>query len=218
VRRLAYASIACLAGAGLAVYAATRVWSVEVTPRPGLSDLRADTTGADAQPWLVALALIALAGPGALLATRGVVRRLLGALIALAGLGVAVAAVTGRVGLDPGAAGAGATVWPVACVLGGALVVLAGVDAARRGHEWPAMSSRYERHPVPPPRAGSADGSGPSPAAGRRGAGGPARGDEPATGLTGSAGDAGRTPSEEAPVDTRAAWDALDRGDDPTVR
>ena len=201
-RRLAYAAVAYLAGAGLALYGATRVWSVEVTPRPGLSDLRTSTTGADAQPWLVALALIALAGPGALLATRGLIRRLLGGLIVVAGLGVVIAAIAGRLGTDPGAAGAGATVWPVACVLGGALVVAGGVAAARHGHEWAAMSARYERRPVPPPGTGAAAGSWPSPAVGPGGS--------PAT--------PGGPPSDSAPVDTRAAWDALDRGDDPTAR
>ncbi len=262
VRRLAHAAVAGLAGAGLALYGATRVWSVEVTPRPGLSDLRTSTTGADAQPWLIALALIALAGPGALLATRGPVRRLLGGLIALVGLGVAITAIVGRAGTDPGAAGAGATVWPIACVAGGALVVLTGVGAARHGHEWPAMGSRYERRPVPPPRAGSIAGSGPSPATGpgpsaaagsgpsaAAGSGpsaaagsGPSAaagsGPSPAAGPTesptpatdridgspaaardGRPGD-GPIPAGDpaAPIDTRAVWDALDRGDDPTTR
>jgi uncharacterized membrane protein (TIGR02234 family) len=270
VRRLAHAAVAGLAGAGLALYGATRVWAVEVTPRPGLSDLRTSTTGADAQPWLIALALIALAGPGALLATRGLVRRLLGGLIALVGTGVAAAAISGRAGVDPGAAGAGATVWPVACVVGGALVVMAGVGAARHGHEWPAMGSRYERRPVPPPRTSPVAGPRPFPAAGptadsgaqvpgRAGAAashaagptsdagmeaagrtdgtgekttgrtgsaseelssaagqddGPGRGGASAVERSGGASAAGR--DGPAPIDTRAVWDALDRGDDPT--
>jgi uncharacterized membrane protein (TIGR02234 family) len=203
VKRLAHAAIACLAGAGLALFGATRIWAVEVTARPGLPDLRASTTGAQAQPWLIALALIALAGTGALLATRGAARRLLGGLIAASGLGVAVAAIAGRLAVDPGAAGAGATVWPIACVLGGALVVLAGVGAARHGQEWPAMGSRYERRPVPPPGTGLGAGSGPSPAAG------PGEGPNPGPG--------GAEGGPE-PVDTRAVWDALDRGEDPTAR
>ena len=217
VRRLAHAAILCVAGAGLAVYGATRVWSVRVTPRPGLSDVRDAATGADAQPWLIALALIALAGTGALLATRGVVRRLLGGLIALTGLGVAVAAVAGRLGTDPGDAGAGGTVWPIACVLGGALVVLAGVGAARRGHEWPAMGSRYERHPVPSSRTGTAAGSGPSPAAGRSGEPG-TPGAGPGAAAAGPRDGSGTQRDDGDPVDTRAVWDALDRGDDPTAR
>ena len=186
--RLVHAVVACLAGAGLALYAATRVWSVAVTTRPGLPDLRSSTTGAAAQPWLLALAVVALAGTGALLATRGVLRRGLGGLLIAVGAGVAVAAITARAGLTGGASIAG----PIACVLGGALIVAGGLGAARRGHEWPAMGARYERRAVPSSGAGPAARSEPSAAAG----------------LPASAG-----PSS---ADNRAVWDALDRGDDPT--
>jgi hypothetical protein len=272
--KLAHATVACLAGAGLALLGATRVWSVQVTPRPGLSDLRTSATGADAQPWLVALALIALAGAGALLATRGAVRRGLGLLIMVIGAGLAVVAVVGRAGTEPGEAGAGATVWPIACVLGAALVTLAGLGAARHGHRWPVMGARYERRPVPWPADRPGDHSGPSPAAGRDGAtrsgatagageaGGAGAGDRDTGGGARRAGDhggggvgagdrdtggggarragdhggggvgagerdsgggddggeAGLRAAGAAPVDNRAWWDALDRGDDPTAR
>ena len=264
--RLAHAVVACLAGAGLAVFGATRVWTVQVTPRPGLPDLRAPATGADAQPWLIALALIALAGAGAMLATRGVVRRGLGGLLALVGAGIAVAAIAGRAGTDAGAAGAGAAIWPIACVLGGALVALAGLGAARHGHRWPVMGARYERRPVSRPSGGPGGGSGPSPSAGptpgsRSGAAksaasaaagsesgaltgseaGAAAGSEagavarqaaggaagPGAGIaarsetgsdSGPGGARGSGRAGETPVDTRAVWDALDRGDDPTAR
>jgi uncharacterized membrane protein (TIGR02234 family) len=194
-RQLGTSVLACVAGAGLALYAVTRVWSIEVTVRPGLSDLRATTTGAAHEPWLVGLALVALAGAGALLATRGLPRRLLGALLALVGAGVAAGAVIGRSGLDPGAAGAGATFWPIACVVGGALIVLGGLVAARHGHLWPAMGSRYERRPAAP-ADDATDKVRPAATAGLNNGGEPA-GDR---------------------VDTRAVWDALDRGVDPTER
>jgi uncharacterized membrane protein (TIGR02234 family) len=163
--------VACLAGAGLAAYAATRVWSVDVVTRPGMSDLRTTRTGADLEPWLIGLAVVALAGTGALLATHGRVRRGLGVLLALAGAGVVAGAIAGRVGLEAGSA---SPVWPIACALGGAIVVAGGVTAARFGHQWPAMSARYERRPA-------------------------------------------RTAPADTPADHRAAWDALDRGDDPTA-
>jgi uncharacterized membrane protein (TIGR02234 family) len=199
-RRLGYAVLACAAGAGLAIYAATRTWSLQVVTRPGLPDLRTARTGAEQMPLLVGVALVALAGAGALLATRGTVRRALGGLLALAGVAVAVVAIVGRAGLDPGRAGAEATVWPVACVLGGAMIVAAGLAAARHGHRWPAMSSRYERGEVPPPPAEPGAGTGPLPAAGHT---------RPHT---------PRDQQADAAIDTRAAWDALDRGDDPTLR
>ncbi|MCY1138736.1 Trp biosynthesis-associated membrane protein [Actinoplanes sp. Pm04-4] len=172
--------LACLAGAGLAAYGATRTWSVQVTQRPGLSDLRTAETGTDVAPWLLGLALVGLAGTGALLATHGGLRRGLGGLLTLAGLGVAAAAIAGRAGLDTGDAGAGGTFWPVACALGGAVIALGGLTAARHGHRWPRMSARYDRKPAAP------------------------SGEPAPAGLN------------TKPVDNRAAWDSLDRGDDPT--
>ncbi|GLW27150.1 Trp biosynthesis-associated membrane protein [Actinoplanes regularis] len=174
------AIVACLAGAGLTLYAVTRTWSLTVEHRAGLSDLSTARTGADEQPWLIGLAVVALAGAGALLATRGVFRRVVGGLLTLAGAGVVVGAVLARSGLTAGEAGAGAWSWPVACVLGGVAIAAGGFLAARHGHQWAAMSSRYER--------------------------------TPATAAT-----VRRESSELEPADNRAAWDALDRGDDPTV-
>ncbi|GID93693.1 Trp biosynthesis-associated membrane protein [Amorphoplanes digitatis] len=144
-RRLTATVLLCAAGAGLTIYGVTRTWSEIVTERPGLSALRAVRTGADLEPWVIGLALVALAGAGALPATRGLPRRVLGGLLALAGLGIAAGAIAGRAGLDTGSAGAGATVWPVACVAGGLLILLGGLAAARYGHEWPGMGARYER-------------------------------------------------------------------------
>jgi uncharacterized membrane protein (TIGR02234 family) len=180
-RSYAWTLAACLAGAALSAYAVTRTWSLQLTPRTGMSDLRTARTGADAEPWVIGLALVALAGAGALLATRGVARRVLGVLLALAGAGVAAGAVIGRLSVSPGKAGAGADVWPIACVLGGLIIVAGGVTAARLGHRWPTMSARYDRKPVAPAQVRR---SSPDP--------------------------------ELAPADHRAAWDAIDRGDDPT--
>jgi uncharacterized membrane protein (TIGR02234 family) len=209
MNRLATASITCLAGAGLALYAATRVWSVQVTERPGLPELRTTGTGADAQPWLMALALIALAAPGALLATRGLLRRLLGGLIVVVGGGIAVATIAARLGTDAGAATGAATLGPIACVGGAALIVVAGLDAARHGHRWPTMGARYERRTVPPPARRPGVASEPSAAPGPQlpPAAGPAREDP----------DVGPVEGRPTAVDTRAVWDALDRGDDPTT-
>jgi uncharacterized membrane protein (TIGR02234 family) len=184
-RSYALTLAACSAGAALSAYAVTRTWSLHLTPRTGMTDLRTARTGADAEPWVIGLALVALAGTGALLATRGVVRRVLGALLSLAGAGIAAGAVDARATVDSGSAGAGATLWPALCVLGGLVIVAGGVTAARLGHTWPAMSARYDRKPVAPSHR--------TPAA--RSAAGP----------------------DLAPADHRSAWDALDRGDDPTA-
>jgi uncharacterized membrane protein (TIGR02234 family) len=191
-RSYALTLIACLAGAGLVLYAASRTWSLQVVTRPGMSDLRTARTGADLEPWLIGLALVALAGTGALLATSGRVRRGLGGLLALVGAGIVVGALLGRSGLDTGEAGTKGVLWPVVCVLGGAIVAAGGVTAARFGHRWPGMSARYERKMAPAPTARAAAESEPSATPG---------------------GERGET---SRPVDNRVAWDALDRGDDPT--
>ncbi|MFC8619195.1 Trp biosynthesis-associated membrane protein [Micromonospora purpureochromogenes] len=175
-RELTYAVLLSLAGAGLACWAATRTWSVEVTPRGSLPSARQGHTGADLLPWLSALALVGLAGGGAVLATRGRVRRLLGGLLAL--LGAAVAA-GGGYGLVAAFDGEVSRQWPALCLLGGVLAALGGALTAARGQRWPAMGARYERSGTEAPAG------------------------------------ADRRPATER--GTREAWDALDRGEDPTV-
>ncbi|MER7460445.1 Trp biosynthesis-associated membrane protein [Micromonospora sp. NPDC126480] len=175
-RELTYAVLLGLAGAGLAVWAATRTWAVDLASRPApLPPVREARSGADLLPWLPALALVALAGCGAVLATRGRVRRLLGGL--LAGLGAAVAA-GGGYGLGAGFVGEVDRRWPALCLVGGMLALAGGLLTAARGARWPAMGARYERRTRP---------AEPAPVAG------------PVTGAR-----------------TTDAWDALDRGEDPT--
>jgi uncharacterized membrane protein (TIGR02234 family) len=225
-RSFAVALLLGLAGAGLAIYGATRTWSLQVIVRPGLPDLRTARTGADDFPLLIGLALVALAGAGALLATRGVVRRVLGGLLAVVGAGVILQTLTGRIGLDAGRAGAGATTWPIVCALGGAMIVAGGLAAAAQGHRWPTMGARYERRPAPRPLAGqvtSAEApaaSGSVPSAEALAASGPVPSAE--SPAAAGPGEGPPTPeariAEPAPTDTRAVWDALDRGEDPTAR
>ena len=145
-----------------------------------------------------ALALVGLAAAVAVFAVRGFGRRLVGALLALAGAGAAVVSIgaaTGSAALDHRAAAAvglsQATVgqvshaaWPWLAALGGVLLLLAGVLVITRGRDWPGMSSRYE---APTGRRVVAPG-----AAAKR--------------------TAGTEPS--SPNDL---WKALDRGEDPTA-
>ncbi|MFG3420694.1 Trp biosynthesis-associated membrane protein [Micromonospora sp. NPDC048063] len=179
-RELTYAVLLCVAGAGLAFWASTRTWAVELTARPTpLPPVRDARTGAGLLPWLPALALVGLAGGGAVLATRGRSRRLLGAL--LCGLGAAVAA-GGGYGLVAGFDGEVSRHWPALCLVGGVLAAAGGLLTALRGRRWPAMGARYER---------------------------PARGG----GVPAARGEDGRVTGRR----TTEAWDALDRGEDPTV-
>jgi disulfide bond formation protein DsbB len=181
-RELVVALLLCLAGAALAVYAAGRTWAVDVTPRPApLPAVRTERTGGDLVPWVSALAVVGLAGAGAVLATRGRTRRLVGALLVLVGLGVAAGGAYGLV-VQSGPVGPTA---PLLCLFGGLVAATGGALTVVRGQRWPGLGARYES----PLRAGT-------PAAGPD-SGGPERVE-------------GRS--------TSAAWDALDRGEDPTVR
>ncbi|MEU2610866.1 Trp biosynthesis-associated membrane protein [Micromonospora sp. NPDC007271] len=163
----------CLAGAGLSLWAVTRTWSVELAARGSLPPVRHARAGADLLPWVSALALVGLAGGGAVLATRGRLRRLLGGLLTLVGLAVAAG---GGYGLTAAVGGGVGRQWPALVLVGGLFAAAGGVFTALRGDGWPAMGARYERSARPA--------------------------------------DTGRPAVERG---TRDAWEALDRGEDPTV-
>ena len=183
-RGLAYAVVLCLAGAGLALYAATRTWNVEVTARPApLPALHTVHRGA---AWLAPVAVVGLAAAGALVATRGTARRAVGVLLILIGAGLASG---GGQGL------AGSRLWPALCLVGGFAVALAGGLAVARGRTWPALGARYERGRGRCSLSESASASAFS-----------APGDWPAPAV------------QDGPVASAQAWDALDRGEDPTLR
>ncbi|MEV4755567.1 Trp biosynthesis-associated membrane protein [Micromonospora sp. NPDC049559] len=184
-RALTYAVLCCLAGAALALYAATRVWLVELTERPApLPVLRDARTGGELLPWLPALALVGLAGGGAVLATRATARRLVGLLLLLVALGVAAGGAYGVLALDRGD---GSAAWPLLCALGGLVATAGAALTAVRGQRWPTMGARYER---------------------------------PATSAAAPRPAEGASAGRDTRLDARrtvAAWDALDRGEDPTV-
>jgi hypothetical protein len=95
-------------------------------------------TGSDRYPWLAALALVALAGGGALLATKGLVRTAIGGLLLFSGVGI-VLAVALAVARDA------APFWPVVAALGGLAVFDAGWLTVYKGRSWASMGARYER-------------------------------------------------------------------------
>lgn len=207
-RPLAYAVLLCLAGAGLALFAATRTWAAEVISRPApLPPVRLTRTGGDLLPWLPALAVVGLAGAGAVLATRGLPRRIVGGLMALVGvamaLGAGFALLNPPTGVDP-ATGADLVTdptgpaWPLLCGVGGLALAGGGVWTLARGQRWPAMGARYER---------GADTATPelstSGAVDRPTGGGRAR---PSGGI-----------GQPGGRDLIESWDALDRGEDPTL-
>ena len=186
-REFGLALAAGAAGAGLVLLAMAQPWAraslVTATPLPAN---HITVTGRELTPAAAALAIVALACLAAVIATRGLVRRAIGALLAAAGAfiaaGAAAAVRQAHVAATAAAHSLGplsgtrpelsAFPWWAAAAAGGLVIVTVGALTMWRGTRWPAMSSRYERP------------------------GGPARlGNDPAT-----------------------AWDALDRGADPTLR
>ena len=154
-----------------------------------------DVSGRTVEPALTALGLVALAGAVAVLATRGIARRIVGVLLAAAAAAMGWRALvglqavsasrarslvsdarTGAAGLDPARAPR-VTVhaeWPL-IALGCALALLAaGIAVAMSGQRWAGLSRRYEA----PETSSEAD----------------------------------RQRSDAM------LWNALDRGDDPTAR
>ncbi|MEO3812876.1 Trp biosynthesis-associated membrane protein [Sphaerisporangium sp. B11E5] len=189
-RALAGFVVAGAAGAGVALIAGGRTWATaQFFGAPGVRAAPVEVAGNDLVPALGPLALAAFAAVVAVLATRGVWRSVVGAVVALCGAALAVSALRGasagqvvavareRVTLAAGEQVTVATtwLWPALAALGGAALAGAGVVAVLRGRRWPGMSTRYDR-PV------------------------------------GGTGDGPRTPHEG----DRGLWEALDRGEDPT--
>lgn len=120
-----------------------------------------DVTGVPA-----ALAIVGLAALVAVFAVRRAGRFVVATLLALSGAGIVAAALLGASdssALDEQAAQASGdtaasvdalshTAWPYVAVVGGVLILVAGLLALCYGRLWPAMSGRYERGTTPQPR------------------------------------------------------------------
>ncbi|GAA4333930.1 TIGR02234 family membrane protein [Streptomyces venetus] len=162
---LAVALLAGALGAAVALLATRQQWAEGTATVAGgafpLSAKGSDVTGVPA-----ALAIVGLAALVAVFAVRRAGRLVVAALLALSGAGIVAAALIGASdgsALDEKAAEASGdtsasvaalshTAWPYVAVVGGVLLLLAGVLALRYGRLWPAMSGRYERGGAPAPR------------------------------------------------------------------
>jgi len=164
-RSLAVALLCGALGAAVALLATRQQWSQGTATVAGgsfpLTAKGSDVTGVPA-----ALAIVGLAALVAVFAVRRTGRLVVAALLTLSGGGTVVAALLGAsdtAALDEQAARASGdtsatvhalshTAWPYVAVVGGALILLAGLLALRYGRLWPAMSGRYERSGAPRPR------------------------------------------------------------------
>jgi uncharacterized membrane protein (TIGR02234 family) len=154
-------------GAGVALLLSLRDWQTVTTPRAGRPPDVLGLDGRAVDSASTAIALVALAGVVAVLATRGVIRRLVGALVVLAGAGLVWRA---SVALSPISAArarslvrdrhetvntAGVVprvdvhaVWPALSLVCGFFVLASGALIALCGHRWQVMSARYEPTPA----------------------------------------------------------------------
>jgi uncharacterized membrane protein (TIGR02234 family) len=227
-RELAAAVVAGAAGAAVALLALRQAWAHVLTaaPRPMQASVQA-VTGSAIAPFAEGLAIAALATLLAVLATAGLARRLAGLLLAALGVGLAASVLTistaaalaaasaqsgpattpgstagsttqgdGTPGLAaPGLTGfprhatLAAAGWQALAVTGALLIILAGAVVFWRARQMATMSARYD---LP----GSAETAG--------GSAGATPLDEPGQG-------------EPARADAATLWEALSRGDDPTV-
>ena len=144
-----------LAGAGLAAVAGSRDWATSRGDAAGIR-VEASVSGSESQPLVAALALVALASWGVLLA-RGWVRRVLAVVGLLASAGALVAVVLGFSAAQDDAVAAamaqGATgdtfvtslsAWYYLAGVGALLSAAAFGVAAVRSPRWPAMGSKYD--------------------------------------------------------------------------
>ncbi len=142
-----------------------RTWQTVTVSRPRpLVDAVGHVSGHTLDAAITGLAVVGLAGVVAVVATRGLARRLVGVLLALAGLFMmwraahdipAVSADRGRSLATSGNSGVGIDAsssvhvvvsagWPAAAIVAGGLVAAGGVLIVLRGGEWSGMSTRYE--------------------------------------------------------------------------
>ena len=193
--RLFGAIVLLLLAAAVVLWSSSRVtWVSQVVE--GLPGPRTSTgDGATAEPILVPWALLCLAAVGGLLATSGWGRRVVGTLVAVAGLWAVLRGAAGLadpasealpVGVRPGDRPLPAEAvlpGPLLGVLGGLLMLGAGLLAARHAAVLPRLGARYDAPGAPAAR-----------------------------GAEGGAGEGRRAPGDP----DRALWEALDEGRDPT--
>ncbi|WP_346053689.1 Trp biosynthesis-associated membrane protein [Amycolatopsis dongchuanensis] len=138
-------AVLLLLGAAALWGASRLVWSAEQHDR-GVRGVVLEThTGAQVQGALVPLAVLAVAGVAGAVATGGWPRRVLGVLLALAGLWACWLAVDG---LSFGGFPAGTPGWQIftgrgLALLGGILVLLGGLIATRKAGSMPRLGARY---------------------------------------------------------------------------
>jgi uncharacterized membrane protein (TIGR02234 family) len=216
-RGLVAALVGVAIGGTLILLASGRVWSTAAVHVPGASVADVSVTGHAVEPSLPALGVALLALAVAVIAASGAVRRLVGALVALVG-GIAMgAAIAGRGAVSSaltdheiGDAGipvhGSANGWWLVAMLGGLIAVLVGLAVALRSRQLAEMGPKYE---APQPRSAQAVAAEPVDTAASPDAQSAASSDAQSA--------ASPDARSAASPDAQSAWEALDRGEDPTT-
>jgi uncharacterized membrane protein (TIGR02234 family) len=156
-----------LVSAGAVSVGVSEPWVTATATVTGLPVISASVDGADVDPLAGALGFVLLAGLGAVVATRGRVRRGLGVLIVVAAAIVLAAAVhpgdtqrgieqaLAAKGWSGGPYRTGVGWWRVLAAVGGCGCLLSGALVARFGARWASMGARYD---APGTTAGTAAG------------------------------------------------------------
>jgi hypothetical protein len=155
-RTYAVTVLAGLAGAGLTALAGSRVWATTRGDAAGIK-IQASVTGAEAQPLVASLGLVAMAAWGVLLVIRGRARRLVALVGLLASLGALSGVMLGfgatqdaatEAAIAKGAIGdalvASLSAWFYLAGLGAVVASAAFGVAVARSPRWPAMGSKYD--------------------------------------------------------------------------
>lgn len=165
-RRRLYAPtlLAGLLGAVGVSVGVSRPWLTATATVPGLPTIHATASGADLVPLSGALGVAMLAAYGAVVATRGTVRRALGMAVFVAAVFVLAASIRPPGATDVLTSGLSAkgwsgggyqtdtTWWQWLVVLCSAVAGTAGAVTAAYGHLWAEMGARYDaptRAPAP---------------------------------------------------------------------
>jgi|SRR5699024_10765188 len=182
-------------GAGLGLVAAARPWATVADPS-SLAEATSEVSGGDLVAYATPVFLVALAAAPAAAVMRAVGRRIVGVVVAALGVALIVGCVRIAADLDGAArrwarVGDGVDVttapaWPIGTAVVALVVVVASVLIVVHAPRWPGLSAKYERPPGQQSRPDSST--------------------TPPVDTKNNAGKDGN----------RLAWDALDRGDDPT--
>ncbi|WP_158888860.1 Trp biosynthesis-associated membrane protein [Amycolatopsis anabasis] len=138
-------SVALLLGSA-ALWGASRMTWTAANRDAGVRGLVLETkTGAEQASALVPLAILALAGVAGMVATGGWPRRVLGVLLALAGVAACWVAVDGLrwSGYPDGAPSAEIVTAHILAAAGGILVILGGLAGTRGAGRMPRLGARY---------------------------------------------------------------------------